>query len=92
MNVKTLIFYRKAIDILTSQNENFLGLLGLKVMLHGTICNTTLLHEKSIPCNMTLNSLQQQRRYLKSVQSCATRCSNKCCVKNRVDFCTTMLR
>ena len=56
----------------------------IKEMLHGTIFNATLLREKSIPCNMTINLLQQRCRYLKSVQSCATRCGNKCCVKNRL--------
>ena len=56
----------------------------LKVMLHGTIFNATLLREKSIRCNMTINWLQQRCKNLKPVQSCATRCGNKCCVKNRL--------
>ena len=33
---------------------------------------------------MTINLLQQRCRCLKSVLSCATRCGNKCCVKNRL--------
>ena len=32
----------------------------IKEMLHGTIFNATLLREKSIPCNMTINLLQQR--------------------------------
>ena len=39
--------------------------------------NATLLREKSIPCNMIINLLQQRCKNLKSVQSCATRCGNK---------------
>ena len=33
-------------------------------------------------CNMRIYLLQQRCRYLKSVESCATRCGNKWCVKN----------
>ena len=60
------------------------------VMLHGTIFNATFLREKSIPCNMTINLLQQPCKNLKPVQSFATRCGNKCCVKNRLQ--TPLLR
>ena len=33
---------------------------------------------------MTINLFQQRCKNLKTVQSCATRCGNKCCVKNRL--------
>ena len=47
---------------------------------------------------MAINLLQQRCKNLKSVQSCATRCCNKCCVKYRLQmpcyifFCATILR
>ena len=55
----------------------------LKRWCYGTIFNA-LLREKSIPCTMTINLLRQRCRYLKTVQSCATHCGNKCCVKNHL--------